>query len=199
MKQIRILLIFIFLSSNLAQAQQMKYELVMAKVKGELQTIVPKHLLSFTQLYYTPYYLTENGEEEWQLLEPGKDLVGKLKMMKVRYELKVPHTGCPQYENLQTILELEFNQALKIVNVKGMEVVPIFMLKNTPCKLITTQKAAEIAKSYGVNADPSWFSIEYDSFDKRFQYTATQESENAEEFTIVIDAQTGELLANTFK
>lgn len=199
MKQIRILLIFIFFSSNLAKAQQMKYEMVMAKVKAELQTIVPKHLLPFTQLYYSPYYLIDNGEEEWQLLEQGKDLIGRLKMMKVRYELKVPHTGCPQYENVQTILELEFNQALKIVNYKGLEVVPTFVLKNTPCKLMTTQKAAEIAKSYGVNADPSWFSIEYDSFDKKFQYIATQETANTEESTIIIDAQTGELLANTFK
>lgn len=199
MKQFKYTFILFLFFYHQSFAQQMKYESVMAKVNAELKTIVPKHLLPFTQLYYSPYYLTQNGEEEWQLLEQGKDLIGKLKMMKIRYELKVPHTGCPQYENVQTIVEIELNSGLKMVNYKGLENVPPFILKNTPCKLMTPQKAAEIAKSFGVNADPSWFTIEYDTFDKKFQYTATQESENAEEFTIIIDAQTGELLANTFK
>ncbi len=190
----------------LGKAQSYSYDEVLKKAEKSLKHILPEHLLPFAKLYYTPYYSSEGGEQQYFLLEKGKNTEGKLVRVMLRYHLKMKYSACTAYDSIETVIEMELDNHLKLLNAKGLDVVPEFVIKNLPCNLLTRKQALALVKKRNIEAQEADFQIEYDPFEKRFQYYLTGDvikaANNPEASTVesmIIDAATGEILEDTFK
>jgi hypothetical protein len=203
----RYFLLFVFMGiTSVLHAQSYSYDDVLKKADKAITSFMPKHLLSFTRLYYSPYYSADGGEQQYYLLEQGKRTEGKLSQVTLRYRLKLKYLSCPVYDSIETIIEIALDKHLKLLTYKGVDVIPDFVMKNLPCNLISRKKALEIVKKKGIEATEFDFQIDYDPIEKRFTYSlsgdvikAADNPETSIVESIVIDAASGEVIENTFR
>lgn len=204
-------LISLFLISGVASTSAQTYTCNQINAKADivLQTIFPKHLIPATRRRESPYYLSQTADgEQWNILTANGKTEGKLKQVNLIYDFFLKHTSCFGYSDLRTVITMQLDSNLQLVECKGINTIPDFIKDNLPCPLLNYYNIREVLRKNNIPDYAVIRPVIYDSNAQKFYCLITGKTitpadslvvgQKAEIETLKINAETGEVIENTF-